>query len=330
MDMPGRKFDASSLYRYGFNGKENDNEVKGEGNQIDYGKRVYDPRLGRFLSTDPLTSQFPYYTPYQYAGNKPIWATDLDGAEELILPRGGFTLPDPILTLPRLGPIPVPPINPPTPPLIPQGFSMPQTPTLPPAPYMPVPPMSPSITRSTPIDESGINPNDATTYPTPPFGEGWEVTPIKPGTKGYEKLKDKGATRLENEKGDVLRWHGADKYHPKGHWDFKAGGNNNNPWENYTPDGVKIPDGQIYGKDFNPAVMMFTDPSTFPATQHPAYLQKQYQQYKQQLMDYNKKKAEYDKQKKEYDKQMKKYEQKLKEYNEKKQQYYKDHPKIMA
>jgi RHS repeat-associated protein len=69
-------------YRYGFNGKENDNEVEGEGNQQDYGMRIYDPRLGRFLSVDPLSPQYPWYTPYQFAGNKPIWATDRDGLEE--------------------------------------------------------------------------------------------------------------------------------------------------------------------------------------------------------------------------------------------------------
>jgi hypothetical protein len=46
--------------------------------------RIYDPRLGRFLSVDPLTLSYPFYTPYQFAGNKPIWAVDLDGAEELL------------------------------------------------------------------------------------------------------------------------------------------------------------------------------------------------------------------------------------------------------
>jgi RHS repeat-associated protein len=71
-------------YRFGFNGKENDNEIKGTGNQQDYGMRIYDPRLGRFLSVDPLTLSYPFYTPYQFAGNKPIWAVDLDGAEELL------------------------------------------------------------------------------------------------------------------------------------------------------------------------------------------------------------------------------------------------------
>ena len=52
---------------YRFNGKENDNEVKGEGNQINYGMRIDDPRIGRFLSVDPLTKGYPMLTPYQYA-----------------------------------------------------------------------------------------------------------------------------------------------------------------------------------------------------------------------------------------------------------------------
>jgi hypothetical protein len=32
---------------------------------------------------DPLAPEYPWYTPYQFAGNKPIWASDLDGLEEL-------------------------------------------------------------------------------------------------------------------------------------------------------------------------------------------------------------------------------------------------------
>jgi len=74
-----------SDYRFGFNGKENDNEVKGTGNQQDYGMRIYDPRLGKFLSADPLIvqeQQYPWYSPYQFAGNKPINSIDLDGLEE--------------------------------------------------------------------------------------------------------------------------------------------------------------------------------------------------------------------------------------------------------
>jgi RHS repeat-associated protein len=82
MVMPDREFSPQSGYRYGFNGKENDNEVKGEGRLQDYGMRSYDPMIGRFISIDPLTKHYPWYTPYQFAGNKPIWATDLDGLEE--------------------------------------------------------------------------------------------------------------------------------------------------------------------------------------------------------------------------------------------------------
>ncbi|MBO9204509.1 MULTISPECIES: RHS repeat domain-containing protein [Niastella] len=80
MLQPGRSFNAGG-YRYGFNGKENDNEVKGEGEQQDYGMRVYDTRLGRFLSVDPLSEKYPFYTPYQFAGNSPILSIDIDGLE---------------------------------------------------------------------------------------------------------------------------------------------------------------------------------------------------------------------------------------------------------
>jgi RHS repeat-associated protein len=82
MLIPGRKFSIGG-YRYGFNGKENDNEVKGEENQQDYGTRIYDPRLGRFLSVDPLSKAFSSWAPYSYAMNRPIDGIDLDGLEYL-------------------------------------------------------------------------------------------------------------------------------------------------------------------------------------------------------------------------------------------------------
>jgi RHS repeat-associated protein len=73
--------EQKGLYRYGFNGKENDNEVKGLGSQQDYGMRIYDPRVGKFLSVDPLTKSYPMLTPYQYASNNPVVNVDLDGQE---------------------------------------------------------------------------------------------------------------------------------------------------------------------------------------------------------------------------------------------------------
>jgi RHS repeat-associated protein len=69
-------------YKFGFNGKLNDNDVKGGyGLQQDYGMRIYDNRVGRFLSVDPITKQYPMLTPYQFASNTPIQAIDMDGLE---------------------------------------------------------------------------------------------------------------------------------------------------------------------------------------------------------------------------------------------------------
>jgi RHS repeat-associated protein len=78
--LAGRTF-SSNGYRFGFNGKEKDDEMNGDGNVYDYGFRIYNPRLGRFLSVDPLTKGFPMLTPYQYASNNPILNIDLDGLE---------------------------------------------------------------------------------------------------------------------------------------------------------------------------------------------------------------------------------------------------------
>lgn len=82
--MPDRTYanPANSYYRYGFNGKENDNDIgKGTGNQQDYGMRIYDPRIAKFLSVDPLTPKYPELTPYQFASNRPIDGIDQDGLE---------------------------------------------------------------------------------------------------------------------------------------------------------------------------------------------------------------------------------------------------------
>ncbi len=82
MQEPGRTFSSSSNYRYGFNGKESDNEIKGQGVEIDYGRRIYDTRIAKFLSLDPLQSKYPELTPFQFANNSPITNIDLDGLEE--------------------------------------------------------------------------------------------------------------------------------------------------------------------------------------------------------------------------------------------------------
>jgi RHS repeat-associated protein len=76
--MPGRQFDGSSLkYLYGFNGKEN--EDYGNRNSYDFGARIFDSRISRWLSVDPLASKFPNETPYSFAACNPIRLIDQDG-----------------------------------------------------------------------------------------------------------------------------------------------------------------------------------------------------------------------------------------------------------
>ncbi len=67
-------------YRYGFNGKEDDGEIMG-GNFYDYGFRIYNPQIGRFLSMDPLTAEYPEWSPYPFAMNRPIDGIDQDGLQ---------------------------------------------------------------------------------------------------------------------------------------------------------------------------------------------------------------------------------------------------------
>ena len=68
-------------YRFGFNGVERDDEIKGAENSYDFLFRIYDPRLGRFLSTDPLEKEYPWNSPYTFAENRVIDGKDLEGKE---------------------------------------------------------------------------------------------------------------------------------------------------------------------------------------------------------------------------------------------------------
>ena len=87
MLMPGRKFNAGN-YNFGFNGKWDDDIVKGTGNLQDYGMRMYDPRLGRFLSVDPLIIKYPNFSPYHSFANNPILFVDPNGMESIIIAGG--------------------------------------------------------------------------------------------------------------------------------------------------------------------------------------------------------------------------------------------------
>ncbi len=67
------------LMKRGFNGKENDIEIKGQGNSQDFGARLYDNRLGRWFKPDRYEALYESLSPYNFVANTPIQATDADG-----------------------------------------------------------------------------------------------------------------------------------------------------------------------------------------------------------------------------------------------------------
>jgi RHS repeat-associated protein len=73
-------------YRYGFQGQEMDDEVKGHpGSSLNYTFRMHDPRVGRFFAVDPLTKEYPHNSPYAFSENDVIGATELEGGEKRVL-----------------------------------------------------------------------------------------------------------------------------------------------------------------------------------------------------------------------------------------------------
>ena len=75
--------DTSFNYRFGFNGQEGDDEVNGSGNSYAFRYRIHDPRLGRFLSADPLEYDYPWNSPYSFAENGVIEGLELEGLEKM-------------------------------------------------------------------------------------------------------------------------------------------------------------------------------------------------------------------------------------------------------
>ena len=72
---------AVGEYRYGFQGQEKDDEVKGSGNSVNYKYRMHDPRIGRFFSVDPLAPSYPHNSPYAFSENRVIDGVELEGLE---------------------------------------------------------------------------------------------------------------------------------------------------------------------------------------------------------------------------------------------------------
>ncbi|UOY08639.1 hypothetical protein L0P88_08810 [Muricauda sp. SCSIO 64092] len=81
MAMPGRNLQDANQYRYGYQGQYA--ETDPETGKPAFELRLYDPRINRWLTTDPYGQ---YHSPYMSMGNNPILRVD---------PDGGMDCPDP-------------------------------------------------------------------------------------------------------------------------------------------------------------------------------------------------------------------------------------------
>ncbi|MFN9339252.1 MAG: RHS repeat domain-containing protein, partial [Candidatus Kapaibacterium sp.] len=78
MAQPVRNLNSAD-YKFGYNGKEKDDEIKGSGNSVDFGARMLDTRVGRWYATDRFEEKFPSVSTYSYADNSPIMKIDIGG-----------------------------------------------------------------------------------------------------------------------------------------------------------------------------------------------------------------------------------------------------------
>jgi RHS repeat-associated protein len=82
MLMPDRIFTSNGGdYRFGFQGQEGDDEMSGEGNSYAFKYRIHDTRIGRFLSIDPLSRDYPWNSPYAFSENRLLDGIELEGLE---------------------------------------------------------------------------------------------------------------------------------------------------------------------------------------------------------------------------------------------------------
>jgi RHS repeat-associated protein len=83
VELKGRNLKKNNAknYRFGFNGMEADDQVKGDGNSYDFGARMLDTRLGRWLSVDPMAEKYAPLTPYNFVANSPLIYIDPNGKE---------------------------------------------------------------------------------------------------------------------------------------------------------------------------------------------------------------------------------------------------------
>ncbi len=104
---------VNTEYRFGFNGMLRDDDVRdknatytaeeGRGNSYDFGARVLNPRVGSWLSLDPLRAKYPSVSSYVFANNNPIIYVDKDGRDAILILFPDYKIATPIGRIGGLG-----------------------------------------------------------------------------------------------------------------------------------------------------------------------------------------------------------------------------------
>jgi RHS repeat-associated protein len=314
MLLPNRHEDAGE-YRYGFQGEEKDDEIKGEGNSVNYKYRMHDPRLGRFFAVDPLATYYPYNSPYAFSENMVIHMIELEGLE---------AMPIPIEAIFRV------------------GISLPKAPSIPLAPTLPIPP----ITISLPVPPIAY-PNAPTLNMEKPWnppvspeelGDEWELEGSYDNGK-YNHYRNKNT-------GEQLRWDLEPDHPAGGHWhrinpnyQKSPKGKNmyldryGNPVDRGSPESHINP--LFGGVTILPTVNVSASKITTIKEVRAIIkdVKKRYRKdpnFREDVDSYIKELRNYKKQYKEYKKELKEYKKDKEKYQKQLDDYYESHPELTA
>ena len=86
--LMGESKSLASSQRYKYNGKELDRTHGLD--WYDYGARMYDPALARWMAPDPLAEKYYGVSPYAYCHDNPMNAIDPDGRDDFFDENGKF------------------------------------------------------------------------------------------------------------------------------------------------------------------------------------------------------------------------------------------------
>ena len=87
--MPGRNLQGAGQYRYGYQGQYAETDF--ETGKPAFELRLYDPRINRWLTTDPAGQ---YASPYMSMGNNWVNSLDPDGGKDIRFDKNGNVITD--------------------------------------------------------------------------------------------------------------------------------------------------------------------------------------------------------------------------------------------